>query len=233
MTQRFRHSLVATLLSCAAGWHFSSGLAAAQTDIFVASSNLGSASQPTNFVLPSFSTDQGTLNSVDITLVLDFIPVVSAISVYNSTNTTEGFTNASIVLPVAVTGPGALDLSTSIGANVASGQANPGVTNYSLPASPISASAQVLSENLDLWEGQPGNTVSLAVTPGFPTFQGTAQGGGLFFGGSATESGTITVQYSFTPANTAVPEPRGAYLTALVGLAMMACVVGRRRTAGI
>jgi len=205
-------------------------LAAAQTDTFSSSSTLGGATQPAEFVLPGFNTDQGTLDSINITLELSLTPVIS---VYNSTSATEGFTNASVALPVEVNGPGALDFTTNAGASLASGQANPGVNNYSLAATSTSASEQVPSANLDLWENQPGNTVSLAVTPGFPTFQGTAQGGGLFFGGSATESAKITVQYSYLPTSAAAPEPRGVYLTALVGLAMMAAMLGRRTTVGV
>jgi hypothetical protein len=220
-------SLFATAFVCATGWLLSSVAASAQTETFVSSSYLLSAAGPNDFSVPSFNSDLGTLQGVDITLMFNLCP---EISIYNSTNAGVDFMNASINLPLEVTGPGAIDFSTSLDATDHCGEAKPGVTTRKLAAISTSGSEEVASNNLDLWENQPHELVSLAATLGDPTFQGTAHGSGLFFGGSSTEWGKITVEYTYASGILATPEPRGTYLTAIVGLAMVAIVLRRRKT---
>ena len=220
-----RNSLFVTALTCATGLILWTGSASAQTETFVTSSFLGSAAHTTDFVLPSFNASLGTLDSVDVILRVNLCPIIT---VTNSTDAPISFTNATIDVPVDVTGPGALDLTLDLNASVKSGVQKPGTRDYGLPRQSTDTSTQVTTSDLDLWENQPGNKVSVDLTPLAAEFGGNASASGLSFGGRNSEWGRVTVVYTYT--GLAAPEPRGGYLTAIVGLAMLVGVL-RRRTA--
>ena len=220
-----RKSLIAAAISCATGVFLCTANASAQTETFDVGSFLGGANHTTDFVLPSFDTSLGILDSVDIVLKVNLCPVIT---VTNSTGAPISWTNAFIDVPVDITGPGAVDLTLDAIHKIASGTTKPGTTKYDLPRTSTVDKTSVALSDLDLWEDQPGNKVSIDMTPDLAIFGGTGKTPGLTFGGNATEWGRVTVTYNYSPI--ATPEPRGEYLTAIVGLAMLAVVLRRRKS---
>jgi len=226
-----RNSLIATFLGCAAGLFLFSGSASAQTEVFVTNGYLGNANTPIDFQVPSFNTDLGTLDAVDITLQYNLCPVIT---IDNTTSAPIKFENGLVTVPLTVDAPGATDYNVNLVGDVdinSPKNAPVGVSTYA-PSTFVRnfGSETVASNALNLWEDQPNNTITFVSTPGAATATATTFAQGLNLTGTATEWGQITVEYVYTGNNLATPEPRGAYLTAIVGLAMVIGVFQRRKT---
>jgi len=237
MSLSIHHSILKHVLYCTASLLLIAGEASAktQTESFTTAAQLGCSQYANNFILPSFDPTLGTLESVDVTLKFSSC---SSINVFNAGCSPVSFTNASILMPIAVTGSNGFDFNTSLTASLPSGIANPGMNNFWNMESSTTGKPQIDPSTLDLWESQPGGQISFDVSKGNNTYQGTAPGNDLLFGGKSHESGKITVEYTYLSSgcpgsgnsgNLATPEPSGKYLSAIVAAAMMLIVIGRRK----
>lgn len=222
MLLSIRYSIFTIAISCMTGFLLFTGVASAQqTETFATSAYLSTSSNTNNFILPSFNTSLGTLESVDLTLNFNLCP---GIQVFNDTSAAINFTNASLTQPIDVAGPDSFDYDVDLIGSLHKGTANPGVNTFWLAGGLTSGTEDVDPDAFDLWENQPKEKVSLTVSQGNATYGGTALGNGLFFGGKASEWGKITVQYTYQ----AVPEPSGRYLSAIVAAALMLILIGRK-----
>ncbi len=224
MSQTFRYSLFIIALTCMATYLLFAGAASAQeTETFVSTGHLNGSSHPYNFILPGFNTALGTLESVDLTMKFNLRP---AISVDNDTNTALNFADASLTLPIDVTGPDGFDYNTDLAASLDSGTAKPGMNTFWLRETSTKGNEAVNPSAFDFWESQTKQKVVLTLSPGVCTYEGSALGsGGLFFGGKATDCARITVQYTYQ----AVPEPAGKYFSVIVAVAVMLMLIGRKK----
>jgi hypothetical protein len=170
------------------------------------------------FVTPltfnGFNTALGTLTSVDLILTstatvdveiydLNFTGPASPIS----------FTQAEATFPVIATsalapGDQALTTSESMTAGPFSGTAVSGLNDFpGMPATGTASQSVTAASQLNAYETTPTFTVSVQSVTG--TYSGSytapGDGSGLYFGGSALEGGSVTVEYDYIPA--AVPEP--------------------------
>jgi len=221
---------IKTAFGCTASLLLLTGaaLAKTQTESFTTIAPLKCSQNANNFVLPSFETTLGTLESVDITLTF---ASCSRIRVFNDGCTPQSFTDASMTMPITLDGPAGLDINTSLTASLASGLAKPGLNSFCTTKSSTTDTQQINPGSFNLWENQPNDKVSFTLSKGNPTYQGTDHGNDLFFGGKARERGKITVQYTYCPGTgkQAVPEPSGKYLSGIVAAAMMLMLIGRRK----
>lgn len=224
--------LVRTLGYCAISVLLTGVASADQTlsESFFITGHVQDASPTGQFTLPAFDTTLGTLEDVDLTLT---IHSCARLLIYNSSNSPLGFTEASLTLPGSVTGPGNIDLMTSLTASLDSGIAQPGLNTFRTVKATNSASQHLDASALSLWENQPNNVIDFSYIKGDPTYHGTAPGGSLFFGGKIGGRGKFTVEYTYLSANNlATPEPAGKYFSGLVAGAMLIMLAGRRKLLG-
>jgi hypothetical protein len=233
MFHNLRNSIYKRTLSYSALLVLLTGVASADqtlSESFFTTGNVHDASSTGQFTLPAFDTTLGTLEGVDITLTINSW---AKLQIYNSSSNPVGFTDASLTLPGSVTGPGNINLMTSLTASLDSGIAKSGLNNFDTDKVTNTASQHVNAGMLSLWENQPDNAINFSYTKGNPTYQGTDLGDSLFFGGSVREKGKLTVDYTYLSAgNLATPEPAGKFLSAIVAGAMMLMLVGRRKLLG-
>jgi hypothetical protein len=235
VSQSIRYSLFKIAFSCTATLLLFTDAASAktQTETFTASESLGCSQSDNNFVLPSFNTTLGTLDGVDVTLTF---ASHSSIRVINDGCASLSFSDASITVPIDVSGPEGFDFDTSLTGEVASGTAKHGLNSFKTTKSSIKDSQLINPSAFNLWENQPDNLVSFTVSKSNPTYQGSDHGGNLFFGGKAAEHGKISVEYFYTDPNCpgtggaeAVPEPAGKYFSGIVAIALMLVLIRRKR----
>ncbi|HEV3271708.1 MAG TPA: choice-of-anchor E domain-containing protein [Candidatus Methylacidiphilales bacterium] len=235
MSQSIRYSLFKIAFSCTAALLLFTDAASAktQTETFTASESLGCSQSDNNFVLPGFNTTLGTLDCIDVTLTFSGR---SSIRVINDGSAPLGFSDASLTVPIDVSGPDGIDFDTSLTGDIASGTAKPGLNSFKTMKNSVTDSQQINPGAYNLWENQPDNLVSFIVSKGDPTYQGADHGGDLFFGGKATEHGKISVEYIYTVPNClgtggaeAVPEPPGKYFSGIVAVALMLVLIRRKK----
>lgn len=167
------------------------------------------------FSLPDFDTSLGTLQGIDLTFSTS---ATADIVVFNSTNKSANFTNASVTLPTSLTGPGSAVINATLSASLASGIATPGFNSYSGLTDSATESKTISSGDFSLWEDQSGDKVNLTYTTGNGSYSGTGPLNTLFFGGSATGGQTTTVTYTYLKSTyQATPEPSQM---ALFGIAL-------------
>jgi hypothetical protein len=204
----------------------SSGAAFAQTasETFSSSSYFGCALDNADFYVPTFNPALGTLENVDVTLTFKMNPTIT---VYNTTTSSIKFTDATISVPIEVSGLGLTTFDTTLTASH-SGTASAGLNSRLLGPFSSTDTEAVSASNFADWEDQPASTdkVNFTFTKGDPAYSGTAQGYGLLFGGTDAQYGKISVQYTYLSV-LAAPEPSGKVLSLIVGLSMMLIMIGR------
>jgi hypothetical protein len=201
------------------------GTACAQTEseTFGTYGYFGCALDNSDFYVPAFNPALGTLEDVDVTLSFRMTPTIT---VFNTTNAPIKFTDASITVPVEISGLGLTTFDTTLTASY-SGTARPGTNNDLLGQTRASGTEAIAPSDFSSWEDQPTqDKVNFTLSKGDPSYQGTAQGDGLLFGGSDAQFGKISVQYTYLSA-IAAPEPSGRVLSIIVGLSMMLIILGR------
>jgi hypothetical protein len=199
-----------------------------QTESFNVGVPLQNLSSSGNFTLPDFDETLGTLDGVSLTFAVNNS---ATIQVYNTLSSPVNFTNASLTVLDSITGPGNLTLSDSLASELASGTAQAGLNTYSPVTAMNSASGNVDSSFFNLWEGQANNIVDLSYVEGSATYKGTDLGQSLYFGGTATGQGNVSVVYSFTGSSLAAPEPPTKYFALLVAGALVVLLVRRKTMA--
>jgi hypothetical protein len=201
------------------------GTAFAQTssETFGTYGYFGCALDNSDFYVPAFNPALGTLEDVDVTLSFRMTP---NITVVNTTNASIQFTDASISVPVEVSGLGLTTFDTTLTAS-RSGTAGAGTNNYLLGPSTASGTETISAGDFSSWEDQPTQKyVSFTLSKGDPSYSGTAQGDGLLFGGTDAQYGKISVEYTYLSV-LAAPEPSGKVLSLIVGLSMTLIMIGR------
>jgi hypothetical protein len=186
-----------------------------------------------NFTLPSFNPSLGTLTGVSVTMSL---ALTAEIDVINTSTTAQTFNNATATFSVTSTGPAGLVMNADPVTGPISGTAAPaqgatatftrfpGLTAFS------SSTVQILAPSFGPYVGGTGSPMTFTASLNNATFAGITSSPNLYFGGSAVEGGTISVNYTYTTADTSVPEPASLVMVGL-GLAGAAAARFRRRSA--
>jgi hypothetical protein len=176
--------------------------------------------------LPSFSSlgiSGATLTGVVISITDS---LSSTIKIQNISSSTQTFANATASFNLGVS-DGTNTVTGSVTSTIASGTANPGTNTYTPTVANGTAASGLLTNNLSFYNTGP--SVVLSATSSGGSFSGseTSGSGDLFFGGSGSVSGTVSLTYYYT----AVPEPASFVLLGVGGVAGLLGrkVLGRRK----
>jgi hypothetical protein len=200
-----------------------------------------SANSAGSFTLPDFSTTQGSLDSITITLSINIPATANA----PTTTTNVPFTDLPQNLTKLTLGSGHVpNTSNTITSFIRSSGPN-SVTTGNTGSTPTntgtttdhggpvnkSSTSKTITENLTpsqfaTFENQNGGNVDLNFADGNVFFGGSNFGNGAFLGLTGNEE--ISVKYAFTPQ--AAPEPSGKYLAALAA-GVAALLLLRRKIA--
>jgi PEP-CTERM motif len=183
-----------------------------------------------NFTLPAFNAGACTGCVLeDITVVVS-TSAVAEVDVTNLASTPQAFTNATASVPFTIAGPTGLSTTTTVTAGPCSGTATPFPPVY-VACSGISATGvtdvSIPSANFGSWTAPPAAlSLNMSFTVGSGVYGGSSTPGVVFFGGSASGGGEVTVLYDYIIPTTGTPEPTTMALMggALLGLGF----IGRR-----
>lgn len=211
MKSRLVSSVIGLLLGVAVT--LSAPLARADTQSFTHNIPLTDIPFTDTFELPLFESSLGTLTDITIDLVSH---VTGVVQIFNASGVSQTFSNASIEVPVGLSGPGLTNANVLATVFIAAGTAAPGLNSY--PGTSVNGAEMVLVTpvSFSLFEGPGNGTVFFTTTVGDGIYGGTA-GPGVFFSGDAVADGSVTITYSYVSA---VPEPATGGLV-LIGLALL------------
>jgi hypothetical protein len=184
-----------------------------------------------DFTLPAFDTSLGTLTGV--TLTIDNTTVAD-IEVINLNGTPQPFTGAFATIPLTLTGPDGLNVTSTVTAGPISGvatQSFPSINQFPGNSGSSSASVALPNSEFAFFENPPAGTdLSFSAASLSGTFGGSG-GQGVLFGGTADVGGTAQVTYTFAAL---VPEP-ATWAMMLIGFGGMGGVLrsARRRTPAV
>lgn len=185
-----------------------------------------------DFTFNSFDESLGTLTGVS---VLENLNVTAAVNVLNLSSTSQSFTNATASVPVTLTGPDpSFTLSTTATTAGINGTANPGpYSNTTFPGATGSTQASISDTNLSDYESGTVVAQDWSAVAGYGSFSGSGPNGIVFFSGTASAGGSITLTYTYTPATTSsVPEPTTIFGSIVaLGLGVAARRMKARRSA--
>jgi hypothetical protein len=142
-----------------------------------------------------FNTSLGTLDSIQIALNGS---ETATLDVINSTGSSAAFTDAYASTPFTATAPDGVTTSLTATYGPFSGTAASFNNSYPGLTASQSGSVGVPSADFGSYEGLGLGTYNLTVTVDTGIYHGSAAFG-VFFGGSATASGSVAVTYDYTP----------------------------------
>jgi hypothetical protein len=174
---------------------------------------------------PTFSKPGYALTGVEFVTTLT---TNATVSIVNIGTVSHNFTNASAIVPLTVTTP-TTGFTANATANIPSGTVTPlvpgGPNNFPASPSTTTTNSFIPTSQFGAYENPPSSAASydVSVAAGNGSYSGTETGssGNLFFGGSASVSGSIEVIYTYAQ----VPEP----LTILGGLTALGLGMGLKR----
>jgi hypothetical protein len=177
------------------------------------------------FTFNLFNTALGALDSVTIALNST---VTATVDVFNSSSIPQPFTNAQASIPITLNAPDGITDTVTAVAGPINGIAPPGISSYSALPVPANFSQTLPLGDFPAYEFPPGtSTGTFTVTSTAGNYSGSANSS-VFFGGSATDVGTITITYLYAPAGT-VPEPGATTFFAAGVLGTLGMVIRRRK----
>jgi uncharacterized protein (TIGR03382 family) len=176
------------------------------------------------FTFNLFNTNLGTLQQVNLALSTS---ITAEVDVLNFTDSNQAFTNATATIPVTLAAPDAITEVAIATAGPISGTAVIGSNAFTGLASNANTSQIVPMADWSFYEGVGPMTNTLNASSTSGTYGGSANPG-VFFGGSATAGGTITLTYLYQPAGT-IPEPGATTFLAAGVLGSLGMVLRRRR----
>ncbi len=168
-----------------------------------------------SFTLPGFDPALGTLTEVEITT---FASVTATVEVLNTSDDDLEVADATATIPIDVTGPSDLSLQQDLTAGPFGGTALADSTTELGIATVTGTESETFTDVMDLTEFTTDTLLTFAFSADAGEFAGTGPPGSVFFGGSASALGTITVVYTFIP----IPEPSSLVLVGLGGVALLA-----------
>ena len=150
------------------------------------------------------------------------------VNVYNFSGGAAGFFNANASVPVVVSGPAGVTISTKLLAGPLAGTVLAGQWGY-FPGATTSYSASGNVPNANWgdysWDGTGLGTFNLNALVSGGTYSGSeAIPGTLAFAGTETVTGTVTVKYTYDP----VSVPDSGLTAMLLGAGMLALGFVRR-----
>jgi len=160
-----------------------------------------------NFTFNLFDTTLGTLNAITIALTTS---ATTDVNVVNLTGGPVSYSNATAMVPVSVSGPGPVTVSTTPTAGPFSGVAVGLVTTIAGGTVSATSSMSVSNALFGLHSGVGLDTGTLTASSSLGQYSGSAPGGTLSFGGDATASGNFTLTYDYETS--VVPVPGAAML---------------------
>jgi hypothetical protein len=179
----------------------------------------------TTVSLPSFNSLLGgpipagaTLTGVIINLTDSLTATVRVVNIDTNPHT---FVNGSASFMLGLTDGVNPPLNATVTATVASGTANPGTNTYNPSTVTGSSSSPEITSGLAIYNTGPTVTLNASVSGGSFSGTETSGSGDLFFGGSGSVSGAVTLTYFYT----VVPEPSSMIL---LGVGGVVGIFGRR-----
>lgn len=161
------------------------------------------------FPLDNFNPSLGSLQSITLSLAYTMSGEIDVVN-YAFPPNTLSFMGATSSIPLTLTGPGSLDVTTTAGLSIGGGTVLPYLFTFPsvYSVSGLSSVGTVYSypSNFSLFETPPGATTdNFTVSVGTGSFSGTGPSG-LAYGGDATVGATIEVAYDYIPKPKPVPE---------------------------
>lgn len=183
-----------------------------------------SVSFTTPFTLPLFDSSLGTLLGAQISLVAN---TVATVTVFNTASTPQSFTAATASVPLTITGPDGTFVTATAVTGPVSATVNPGSTSFPGQTGSATSTVNVSLANLSSYIGTGGATANFSALGSTGTYSGNTASSQLFFGGSATAGGTVSITYTYQ-ALSAAPEP-GAFALLVSVLPLVGGITTVRR----
>lgn len=179
-----------------------------------------------NFSFLGFDSSLGTLTGVTITVQAT---ASETVRIFNIDSVSHTYSNATYSAPLNISASATGGYTQSFNNTLTtspstSGTSLPGLTVISFPGITVNSSTAIASGNLHFYNSN-GN-ISFGATGGPGVSGGSTSSDDIFFGGSASVGGKVTLTYTFV---TAVPEPTSS---AMFGIGIVLAVGlgwGRRR----
>jgi hypothetical protein len=154
-----------------------------------------------NFTLTSFDTNLGTLESITIDLATTG---TANVEIINTTGVPQSFSNATVSIPLIVTGPAGTTVATTSDAGPFAGNIGSDFGPYSFPGLSTSGSAtkSIAAGLFSEFESVGPVALNFNAASESGTYGGSANGG-VLFGGSGDIAGVTSITYTYE----ATPEP--------------------------
>ena len=185
-----------------------------------------------NIIYSRFNPALGTLLSIQVGGSTN---VTAEVDIFNNTASIQTFTNAQATVPIDISTNYGLLTSVTATAGPFAGSINPGLNAFAgiTSSTPFPTFNIAPADFSNFIQGPANTTVNLSATSSGGSFTGNSSAlGSVFFGGSATAGGTLTLTYVYALVN-APPAPLPTVLPAGLGLlGLMGLAKVRKHRAG-